>query len=127
MSFNVDSGLYEYVCDNLINTNKLIKVLNDIIVNKSYEEQNSYNIIAQLLIPLVVYELKPCDFEFDLESKDRTKTSLIKKVNTFILKILRNRNPNKNFDLNILKTQTHQNYLKYRIFYTIENFLQMIK
>jgi hypothetical protein len=126
-SFNVDNGLYEYVCKNTKKydsaKHKLSIELNNIIVNKSYEEQNSYNVIVQLLIPLVVYNLGPNDFEFDLDSKEKTKTSLIKKVNSFILKLLRNwdKNISENLELEVYRKCTHENYSKHRIFYTIEN------
>jgi len=145
ISFNIDNGLYEYVClfgkkyDNAkIN---LVKELNEIIVNKSYENKNSYNIVAQLLIPLIVYSLTPDDFEFDLDSYEKTsktksskgdnsfnktKTSLIKKVNNFIVKLLRNSNSDISENLDIYRKKTHLNYSKYRIFYTIEDLKQIM-
>lgn len=131
-SFNIDNGLYEYVCGSNkkydSSKHKLSMELNNIIVNKSYEEQNSHNVIVQLLIPLIIYELGPNDFEFDLDSKEKTKTSLIKKVNSFILKLLRNLSSNitDNLDLEIFRKSTHENYSKHRIFYTIENLDKII-
>jgi len=130
ISFNVDNGLYEYVCkfNKKYDASKinLVKELNNIIVNKSYEEQNSHNVVAQLIIPLIVYSLTPDDFEFDLDSKEKTKTSLIKKVNNFIIKLLRNSNLDIFENLDIYRKNTHQNYSKYRIFYTVEDIKHMI-
>jgi hypothetical protein len=134
ISFNIDYGLYEYVCTSNPKTkfdnNKfnLSKQINNILVNKTYEEQNILNIVAQLLIPLIIYELGPGDFEFDIESKDKTKISLIKKINSFILKILRNSGieNNENIDLEFYRKKTHENYCKHKIFYTMDNLQQMI-
>ena len=102
--------------------------LNNIIVNRSYEEQNSYNVVVQLLLPLIVYELGPNDFEFDLDSKEKTKTSLIKKVNSFIYKLFRNLSTDiiDRLDLEKFRKSTHENYSKHRLFYTIENLHQII-
>lgn len=131
-SFNLDNGLYEYVCKTTkkydLFKHRLSIELSNIIVNKSYEEQNSYNVIVQLFIPLIVHELRPNDFEFDLDSKEKTKTSLIKKVNSFILKLLRNCNTkiSDSLNLEVFRKSTHENYSKYRVFYTVENLDQII-
>jgi len=134
ISFNIDNGLYEYVCGynvkNKFDKNKfsLSKELNNILVNKTYEEQNTSNVVAQLLIPLIIYELGPGDFEFDIESKDKTKISLIGKINSFILKILRNSGIeiNDKINLELYRKKTHENYCKHKIFYTIDDLNQMI-
>jgi hypothetical protein len=140
ISFNIDNGLYEYVCTFGKKYDKtkinLVKELNSIIVNKSYEEKNSYNIVAQLLIPLIVYSLTPDDFEFDLDSYEKspradsyfgkTKTSLIKKVNNFIIKLVRNSNCDISENLDNYRKNTHLNYSKHRIFYTVEDLKQII-
>ena len=132
--------MYEYVCTFGKKYDKtkinLVKELNSIIVNKSYEEKNSYNIVAQLLIPLIVYSLTPDDFEFDLDSYEKspradsyfgkTKTSLIKKVNNFIIKLVRNSNCDISENLDNYRKNTHLNYSKHRIFYTVEDLKQII-
>ena len=135
-SFNINNGLFDYICKNKkydLAKYKLTKILNEVIVNRSYEEKSNYNIIAQLLIPLIVYRLNPNDFEFDLENSDRTKISLIKKVNNFMLKLIKNYNQANNFNFDISNYDfekyskiIHLNYLKYRIFYTVDNFQELI-
>jgi hypothetical protein len=134
ISFNIDNGLYEYVCGynakNKFDKNKfsLSKELNNILVNKTYEELNTSNVVAQLLIPLIIYELGPGDFEFDIDSKDKTKISLIKKINSFILKILRNSGleTNGKINLELYRKKTHENYCKHKIFYTMDDLNKMI-